>query len=206
MQCNHGLAAISGGDACTNMKGLVLIYKHHVLKYLAMKVDSVLLVAVGVVLLLVLLGLGVGVFMVFFGEENSTGQNVTLVKYQCYNGKVVSKLSECPGVSTTVAGVSSIISSGSCPVVTTCPRCDCITRPTTSPPTTLCIACTSKSTCGQTYSDIRCKDGVPSDVTYAPDCRNGCCIWTSTEVLKVECASGMMCKDGVCVPEPESED
>jgi hypothetical protein len=102
--------------------------------------------------------------------------------------------------------VTTIVKSGSCPVVTTCPRCDCITRPTTSPPTTLCTACTSKSTCGQTYSDLTCKNGVPYEVTYAPDCRDGCCIWTSTPVAKAECASAEMCKDGVCVPAPESEE
>lgn len=174
-----------------------------------MKLDNILLLVVGVVIVLILLGLGVGVFMIFFGGGEPPQD--TLVKYQCYDGDIVSKLSDCPKVSTTRASVSTIITSGSCPTVASCPKCDCITRPTTSPPTTLCVHCTTASGCGQAYSELICKSGESGgvsydtwEVTYTPACTNGCCIWTSSRAPKSTCTDTEICVNGTCVLRPET--
>ncbi|MBM3308771.1 MAG: hypothetical protein FJY77_00805 [Candidatus Altiarchaeales archaeon] len=180
-----------------------------------MKLDHILLMVVGIVILLILLGLGVGVLMILSGGEEGGGggtQPSTVIKYQCFDGKVVSQLSDCPKVSTLVSSVSTAVTSVSCPVTTRCPLvCDCITRPTTSPPTTLCIHCTSASSCGAAYSESICKagesGGVDYDVwemTYTPACSSGCCIWTSSRTPKAACLNTETCINGTCVLRPDT--
>jgi len=180
-----------------------------------MKLDSILLAGVGVVILLIIAGLGLGAVMIFFGDEGTPGKNATTVKYQCYNGNIVSKLSDCPRITvTTVEGgvVSTCQTSASRPSAT-CAKCDCLTRPTTSPPTTLCIACSSAASCGSARTDRICKAGELNgvsydvwDVTYSPLCSNGCCIWASARNPKATCTDTQTCINGTCVQRPDTSE
>jgi len=173
-----------------------------------MKLDNILLVVVGVIILLILLGLGIGVLMLLSGgEENGGGtQPNTVIKYQCFDGSVVSKVSDCPKVSTKSSSVSTVATVASSQAPVSCPKCDCITRPTTSPPTTLCIHCSSASGCGQAYSNLSCKSGDVLESTFTPKCTNGCCIWESSSNIKAICTSDQICQDGACVTRPPDEE
>ena len=181
-----------------------------------MKSDNMVLLGAGVVVLLLLFALVAGFLMVTFGGEETAVQNGTIVKYQCMNGNVVSKLNECPKVTTTIAQVSSSVARTSTPgvtnpEVTSCPKCDCVTRPTTTPPTTLCIPCASASTCGSPSSETICKSGESGgisydtwEVTYTPSCSNSCCLWTSSRTPKSACAASEVCLKGACVARNET--
>ena len=170
-----------------------------------MKLDNVLLVVVGAVILLILVGLGIGAAMLFFSGNENPVQNGTIIKYQCSNGNIVSKINECPKVATTlltaISGGSTVVTQAGCvcPTAVSCPACGCTTRPTTSPPTTLCVPCSIPSTCGQTRSDMICKSSVPTEVVYTPVCSSGCCMWSSTYSLKTECTGDQICLAGACV-------
>jgi len=170
-----------------------------------MKLDTVILMLIGVVILLIVLGLGTGVVMVFMGGEENTTENDTLIKYQCYNGEIVSKLSKCPALPTSTQ--SSVLSTVSCPPTTSCPKCNCqgSTMRTTIPTTTLCTPCVSSTSCGSSTSELICRNGDSWRVTYNPSCSNGCCIFVSSPALNRECADNEICQSGSCVNAP-SED
>jgi hypothetical protein len=174
-----------------------------------MKLDHILLAVVGVVIVLILLGLGVGVLMILSGGEEGGGgtQPSTVLKYQCFDGKVVSQLSDCSKATTLSSSVSTAVTSVSCPVTTRCPMvCDCITRPTTSPPTTLCIHCSSSAGCGQAYTNSTCKSGDVLEITYTPTCSSGCCLLTQSTSVKATCSENQICQDGACVTRPDTEE
>jgi hypothetical protein len=166
-----------------------------------------LLVAVGAVILLILVGLGIGVVMMMSGNEDNTTQDSTLLKYQCYNGNVVSKLSDCPKVTTTQVSVSTAVTTVLHSSATSCPKCDCLVyKTTTSPPTTICTHCTSASSCGHSYTQLICKQGEYSgvsydvwEVTYTPTCENGCCLSVSSRLPKATCNDNEICQDGACI-------
>lgn len=176
------------------------------------------LMGVGIILLILLFALVAGLLMVSFGGEQQTVENNTIVKYQCMNGNIASKLSECPKVTTTLTSASSVVSFTSASGVTSspavagsCPKCNCVTRPTTSPPTTLCIPCASASTCGSSSSQIICKTGDSGgitydtwEVTYTPSCSSGCCIWTSSRTPKSTCKDTEVCLGGACTSRNET--
>lgn len=172
-----------------------------------MKLDHILLLLVGVVIIIIIFFLGVGIVMIILGSEDPVEPDENpLVKYQCSNGRFVSKKSDCPKVTTTLASASTVVTSVSCPVTTVCPKCDCgdgvTTRPTTSPPTTLCKPCSPTAVlanCGLAYYDLTCKNGDSWRVDYSPICGDGCCKWTSSPALQTECRSDETCLDGKCV-------
>lgn len=182
-----------------------------------MKSDNMMLLGVGVVVLLILFVLVAGLLMITFGGEQPSVENNNIVKYQCTDGKIVSKLSECPKVTTTIASASSVVTRTSASGVTSigpgasCPKCDCVTRPTTTPPTTMCIPCASASTCGSPSSEVICKEGESGgisydtwDVTYMPACSSGCCMWTSSRTPKSSCKDNEVCLKGACIVRNET--
>jgi len=139
-------------------------------------------------------------------------ESEVIMRYQCYDGTIVSDLSSCSKKSgekvndsssktTTLTGVSE------CVTGTTLP-CVCAGTATTIPTTTVPKQpCASDTDCGQvSSSDIRCSSGDAYVIVYTPFCDKGYCVTRADYQLQKNCGDNEKCVKGSgCVPDVQPE-